>query len=164
MQTFLNEPNFQLVAKSLDPVRLRKQFIEARQILDVLLENPTARWCNHPAVLQWKGYEVALFCYTAMMGWEVKNRGWKYEKNMEAIDIHFAKHLHDRPLVYPEWWLDSELKARIIITHRTRLYVKDPEFYSEYVDYDTGDKTKICCPHCNYFWPSHHYRNIGVKK
>jgi len=161
MQTFLNEATFEHCARHLDPIRLRKQFVEARQIMDVLLENPKARWRNHPAVLQWKGYEPALYNYAMEIGWEIKRRGWKYQKNMEVLDLHFAKHLSRRPFEYPDWWLDAELKAKIIKTHRARLHEKDPVFYEKYVA--ESEEKKVCCPRCNYFWPSHHYRNIGKR-
>ena len=160
MQTFLNEPTFKLIAKQLDPLRLRKQFIEARQIMDVLLEKPESRWRNHPAVKQWVGYEVALYNYSMEIGWEIKCRGWKYEKNLEALELHYVNHLQDRELVYPKWWLNPELSARIIRTHRTRLFVKDPVFYKDYES--TRSEEDLCCSRCNYFWPSHHYKNIGV--
>ena len=153
MQTFLNEETFTKVAKTLDPLRLRKQFIEARQILDVLLENPEARWRNHPAVKQWKNYEVALYNYAMEIGWEIKRQGWKYEKNMEVLDKHFEKHLVNKPLEYPIWWVDKELKERVIKSHRSRLFVKDSSFYKDY----ELSKEKLCCSHCNYFWPSHYF-------
>ena len=160
MQTFMNEPTFGAIVKSLDPVRLRKQFIEARQILDTLLEKPESRWRNHPAVKQWKGYEVALYNYAMEMGWEIKRNGWKYEKNMDRLDWLYTKHLVDQPYVEPVWWTDPELKERVIATHRARLYEKDNFFYEKYQMTLLGRASKICCPHCNYFWPTHYFTNL----
>ena len=77
MQTFLPFPpelnkqgkiySFKNSARILDNRRLSKQRIEGYQILQVLSFNgitdkPRA-WSNHPALLQWKGYEWSLFNY-----------------------------------------------------------------------------------------------------
>lgn len=48
-------------AMALDKLRLNKQIIECRQILDAL--NGATSWSNHPCVLQYRGYEFWLECY-----------------------------------------------------------------------------------------------------
>lgn len=52
-------------AKALDPKRLNKQIIECGQILDAL--SGFTAWRNHPAVLQYRGYEEWLEHYMACL-------------------------------------------------------------------------------------------------
>ena len=65
MQTFVPYASFSQSALVLDDARLRKQQVEAEQILKVLFTNDPNKkgWRNHPAVLQWKDYPDALQCY-----------------------------------------------------------------------------------------------------
>jgi hypothetical protein len=160
MQTFLCEHTFSGTAEYLDKRRLNKQFIEARQILDVLLEKTNARWRNHPAVLMWKGYERALYMYTMRMKEELVIRGVSIEKNEKALTRLYNLYLADREIITPNWWQDDELKERIVISHRARLCIKDPVYYASYKPYVCLASHVKCCPHCNYFWPSHHARNL----
>ena len=51
-------------ARVLDSKRLGKQRVEAYQILQLLC-GKSSKWANHPAVLQWKGYEWSLFDYVS---------------------------------------------------------------------------------------------------
>lgn len=77
MQTFLPYSSFAKAAAVLDGKRLSKQQTEAEQILNVL-RNPNAKgWANHPAVLQWKGYENALELYLYAISRECSSRGYK---------------------------------------------------------------------------------------
>ena len=87
MQTFLPYKSFTKSAKCLDNKRLGKQRVEAMQILNVLLsKDKKAGWHNHPAVLQWKGYEGTLFDYLLSCAdeWEYKRR-FKNEKIADYI-------------------------------------------------------------------------------
>ena len=77
MQTFLPYSSLIASAVVLDDARLRKQQVEAEQILKVLA-NPTPKgWANHPAVLQWKGYEIALTYYLTCISKECSKRGFR---------------------------------------------------------------------------------------
>ena len=68
MQTFLPYADFSKTAKCLDYKRLGKQRVEAKQILNILLDRTeTKGWRNHPAVLMWVGYENALKIYYNMI-------------------------------------------------------------------------------------------------
>jgi len=58
MQTFLPYTDFIQSAKCLDYRRLGKQRLEAKTILNILLNETTkAGWRNHPAVLMWSSHE-----------------------------------------------------------------------------------------------------------
>jgi len=115
MQTFLPSPLFNQTAEVLDDARLRKQQLEAEQILNVL-RNPHAKgWANHPAVLQWKGYEFALECYINAISRQCVRRGFKgrHDGQTECDG-------HDRP-----WWMNDETIADLIHeSHRSRLLFK----------------------------------------
>ena len=68
--------------KSLDWRRLGKQRVEAKQILNVLLERTdTKGWRNHPITRMWAGYESALQLYFNLCVKEWVGRG--YNNNME---------------------------------------------------------------------------------
>jgi hypothetical protein len=161
MQTFLNEYSFSATAEYLDNKRLNKQLTESRQILDILLINPNARWRNHPAVLMWKGHEYALWLYTKRIREECIERGFNVEKNTLQLQKHFQI-MSDNPLTnssMPEWWEDEVLKERVVVTHRARLYVKNPVHYARYERFLEPAENMRCCSHCNYFWPSHWEKN-----
>lgn len=159
MQTFLSEPTFEKSIEILDFKRRNKQLTEVRQILGVLLVNTTSRWRNHPAVLMWKGHERALLKYARTVQAVCEHHGVNVEKNKAAID-EYEKILQADNFTddYPVWWTDITLKSRVINTHQARLFVKKPEFYSLY-SHISNAKDLVCCSHCNYFWPSHHFKN-----
>ena len=77
MQTFVPYDSFLQSSKVLDDARLRKQQLEAEQILNVLANPSPKGWANHPAVLQWKGYEIALKYYLTCVSKECSNRGFR---------------------------------------------------------------------------------------
>lgn len=109
MQTFLPFASFVQSLKVLDGSRLRKQQTEAEQILKVL-NNPTAKgWANHPAVLQWKGYEKALELYIYCSSEECKIRGFKGRATT-----------YPALLVLPSWLGKEEIHS----SHRSRLLFK----------------------------------------
>ena len=109
MQTFLPFANFEQSAKVLDGSRLRKQQTEAEQILKCL-NNPNPKgWANHPAVLQWKGYEKALELYIYVISEECKARGFKGRATT-----------YPALLVIPPWIGKEEIHA----SHRSRLMFK----------------------------------------
>ena len=165
MQTFLSETFFKTSLEVLDNKRLNKQLLESLQIAKVL-SNPDAKaWKNHPAVLQWKGYEKSLLCYASEAEQLCHDRGIKTDKNRATL-LALKKQLHydDSELILPSWWEDSSLACRVIVTHRARLYEKDPVFYFFYKDYLEPAKELVCCPRCNYFWPTHHYKNLENSK
>lgn len=117
MQTFLTFPDFKECAKNLDYRRLGKQRVEAYQILNIITGNQVSKgWKNHPAVLMWQGYDVALKLYINEMIYEWINRG--YINNMLTYKV-------DKDIKYP-WWLGDQNFHR---SHRSRLIQKNPSFY-----------------------------------
>lgn len=149
MQTFLPSEDFIESAAALDNKRLNKQLLEGRQIYKILSSNQTTgAWVNHPAVKMWRGYDLALFAYLAVVKVECDTRGIKTDKNWAAIrDIHANNWNARINLMAPAWLGDQ----RVHESHRNNLFIKDPEHYSQY----KYAKRTICCDRCNYFWPTH---------
>lgn len=135
MQTFLPDRSFKKSAKILDYKRLGKQRVEAFQILNTIenkKQNPKIGWANHPAVLMWEGFELALSEYFNTMVLEWIDRG--YNNNMGLIFIV-------DPIVYPSWLGNKKFHA----SHRSNLLRKDKQFYSQY-NWTESDKLE-------YVWP-----------
>lgn len=125
MQTFLPYPNFQQTAEALDWRRLGKQRVEAKQILMILLNEPTLSplkrkrgWVNHPAVKMWKGYEAALALYGYTICVEWRKRGY-VDNQLE----YFAARLSSNPSM-PMWLTVDFCRA-----HQSNLKRKLPEHY-----------------------------------
>jgi hypothetical protein len=84
--------DFYVSLNCLDNKRLGKQRVEAKQILNVLLNRPRKDgqpykgWLNHPCVRMWRGYENALKEYfnISVMVWE--ERGFKNTMEYEDHD------------------------------------------------------------------------------
>ena len=120
MQTFLPYSSFRKTMKVLDYRRLGKQRVEAKQILNILLDRTETRgWRNHPITKMWVGYETALQLYynNCVTEWIVRG----YNNNMELEDI-------TEPLIYPEWLGNKSFHA----SHRGNLLRKDFDYYSKF--------------------------------
>jgi hypothetical protein len=115
LQTFLPYPDFYHSAFVLDPRRLGKQRVEAKQILDVLA-NGNAHWEFHPAVRMWRGYEPALILYMDVMIVEWQRRG--YANTMPIVMTTL-----DPPL--PPWMGEEAFH----LSHQSNLLRKDWEYY-----------------------------------
>jgi len=167
MQTFITNSTDSLGVEALDSKRLNKQLLEARQILNILVtmrNDPTATpaWRNHPAVKMWHGHEFQLFRYCTRLVIELNARGIKFDKNYEAInklmdslDVDVAE-IDTKP----DWMTDPVKFDKVITTHRASLYRKAPEFYPAEWDFDRRwvdryHDQMVCCPRCNYYWPTH---------
>lgn len=148
MQTFLPLPNFRQSAKCLDNKRLGKQRVECKQILLCLgiaigehSPGPT-RWRNHPAILMWTDYEVALLVYAIVVCREWTSRGFQDR----LTDEFMAAYTRLRPTIsanrYPPWFGDNEFHA----SHRSNLLRKDFEHYSRFGWREPNDLP--------YLWPS----------
>lgn len=159
MQTFLPFEKFWDAAQALDNKRLNKQILECYQILKVLCSgNPKAAWRNHPAVLMWEGHEGRLFEYALSMVNEAKRRGIKTDKNLENLWGLYMQHAYWWSYEKPEWEVTPEYLNKIIWTHRSSLFNKDPDFYSEFFNASRNENTITCCDTCKYFWYSHEKR------
>ena len=120
MQTFLPYKGFKQSFKILDYRRLGKQRVEAKQILNVLLDRTTTKgWRNHPIVRMWDGYAPSLQLYHNLCITEWINQG--YNNNMKLEDI-------TEPIIYPHWLGDKSFHS----SHRSNLLRKDYEYYSQF--------------------------------
>lgn len=158
MQVFIPESDFSLCAEVLDYKRLVKQLLEGRQIMSVLAkESPSNAWRNHPAVKMFEGAEHDLYFYLKAIRNEMQHRGYKWENNWAVIKDTYQRNFVDQPYTMPVWMQDAELSERIIITHRGRLWQKDPSHYAQYKDEGQYFMEYVCCPDkgCTYFWVTH---------
>jgi len=125
MQTFITSFDMIENAKNLDYRRLGKQRVEALQILRTCL-GLTDGWKYHPAMKSWKGYEpflLKVYLKAIMEEWEA--RGYKNIKCNSMRD-EVAEIIGKSPPVMPPW-----ITKRLILSHKSNLVRKDPEFYSE---------------------------------
>ena len=120
MQTFLPYSNFTKSLKVLDYLGLGKHRVEAKQILNVLLDRTTTKgWRNHPIVRMWDGYAPSLQLYHNLCITEWINQG--YNNNMLLEDI-------TEDIVYPHWLGNEKFHS----SHRANLLRKDYGYYSQY--------------------------------
>lgn len=125
MQTFVPEVSFAASAQSLDMRRLGKQRVEGLQILNVLLDRPTASgrsykgWVNHPAVKMWQGCEAGLASYVLAVCKEWTGRGYKdtVADKVAALIVPSDE--------LPSWWGNDAIH----LSHKSNLIRKLPEFY-----------------------------------
>lgn len=108
-------PDFEATARLLDDRRLGRQRVEAYQILRVLA-GMTRGWVHHPAVLMWRGYEMALSAYMNAMIEEWERRG--FENRMLRVAV--------RPPFEKPWWLGD---TKFHDSHRSNLIRKEPGHY-----------------------------------
>lgn len=148
MQTFLPLADFQQSAAVLDNKRLGKQRVECKQILLCLgvkigaHEPGRSSWRNHPAVKMWRGYEMQLAVYSALICREWRLRGFRDRLHDEFITAMRKLEPSEHPLCYPKWFGLQALHA----SHRSNLLRKDPAHYSQF-----GWKEKDDLP---YIWPT----------
>lgn len=146
MQTFLVNSSFSETAKCLDWRRLGCQRKEAKQILEInTIHKNKSRWYNHPACIQWRGYEWALCEYGTDMCLEWSRRG--YEDNCYPLFLNllgqFARNgFKDNFFVYPKFIQDE----RFLSSHRAALLAKNFDWYKQF---RWKEEPKI-----SYFWPS----------
>lgn len=127
MQTFLPLPSFSESASVLDWRRLGKQRVEAKQILQILLDETSSKgWQRHPAVLMWRGYELALTNYGLVMCEEWIRRGY-----VDSLRQYFlarcvaTSYLGQPAFNYPPFVHNPSFH----LSHRSNLIRKDPVFY-----------------------------------
>ncbi len=138
MQTFLPDPDFRRCAVLLDDKRLGKQRVETLQIMQVLVklrwngqigaieEFEPRGWRNHPAVLMWTGYELALLSYQRHVCEEWTSRGYRdtcFPKTLGLVQRRHGERVPES--VYPPWLGDEQLHR----SHQSNLIRKDPDHY-----------------------------------
>ena len=163
MQTFLPHSTFTKCAQALDNKRLNKQILEGYQILNVNSGmSKTGGWRNHPAVLMWKGHEGSLLEYIGEMVKEAKLRGINTDGNENNIKALFNKVGDMWNYDVPTWMNDNVKLMRVITTHRSNLFKKDPLYYARYQVAMNSPYNIPCCPDrkipCQYYWVTHESR------
>lgn len=127
MQIFVPYAEPIKTAKCLDSLRLNKQIIEARQILDSIdasLEGKKKGWFNHPVTKMYKPYKDWLHKYMGcLIYWNLgfKSEAMEWSKLADSIRPPF-------------------LTADFCIQHRKRLYTKNSEHYKQFAEYGTSDE------------------------
>lgn len=137
MNTFISDYNLTKNAANLDGKRLFKQLLEGKQILNILVNGDKIKkkgWKNHPAVLQWKNYEIGLFWYLRRIWQECQNRGIALDSQLfnecQKLILSIKKggayidcdetNKKVAKFILPKWWG----RADILISHRSRLKCK----------------------------------------
>lgn len=133
MMTFLVLADFILNAALLDPERLAKQRVEARQIVNTIQKGNGA-WSNHPIVNAWRPYVDALKYYTNCIILEFIKRGGN--NNLPLYKIP--------PLILMPWWVSWD---RLHQSHRAMLMRKNPFWYEGKFTFDSEYKSH------GYIWP-----------
>ena len=113
-------------AKTLDNLRLNKQIIECKQILDAL--NGTKAWSNHPCTLQYRGHELWLYDYMRCLMSHRDGRVLLAELYSGACDCI-------RPSFHTQEYFDQM---------KRRLFEKDEEHYKQWSHLGTSD--------INWYW------------
>lgn len=110
-------------AMALDNLRLNKQIIECRQILDAL--NGAKAWSNHPCVLQYRGHEFWLECYLHCL--QSFYNYLRYDRRGDKHDMQ----VYDNTcfLCRPDWHTPAYYDQM-----KRRLYSKNPEHYKQWAD------------------------------
>ncbi len=131
-------PDFRRSAQLLDDRRLGKQRVETLQIMQVLVklrwDNSVGEievfeprgWRNHPAVLMWQGYELALLGYERQVCDEWTSRGYKDTCLPKTLGLVRRWHGDDAPEYVDPPWLGDEFLHR---SHQSNLIRKDADFY-----------------------------------
>jgi hypothetical protein len=154
MQIFLPEYSYAASAKVLDQKRLVKQLLEGRQML-AALAGETKGWRNHPATRMFEGYEHGLIAYSHAIAMEMAERGYKWENNWNEIVRLENTYFRDNPKFVPPWLRDDERHMKVVITHRGRLFEKDPIVYAQFEEESKIKSDYLCCDRCLTYWPSH---------
>ena len=130
MQTFLPLADFRASAEVLDYRRLGKQRLEARQLVNTIVNK--GGWSHHPAAHMWQNNVAALMRYHDVCIDEWVRRGYvntMFKYNVPCYEM-------------PAWFGDDRFHA----THRAALLFKAPDHYR---NFDWKEK-----PELNYLWPS----------
>ena len=155
MQTFLPSSDYEYSAQALDNKRLNKQVLEGYQIMKILSgASESGAWRNHPAVLMWKSAERSLMDYIDHMVYEAEWRGIKTEKNVSNLRTLKSNFSHNWKDNEPVRMKPEQLK-RVITTHQSNLYRKDPIIYAHYATAKDSEFNKPCCDKCLYYWATH---------
>lgn len=121
MNTFLPEADFAESAAILDSLRLNKQIVETKQILDAI--NGAEAWAHHPIVTMWRNYVPALLYYGLTMAVEFDRRAG-YQHKFQPL---FEHQLLAADIVLPCW-----LCTLVTDSHKAALVYKRPAHYRRF--------------------------------
>ncbi len=102
-------------------------------------------WENHPAVLMWRGYELALAEYGIAICKEWIRRGYK-DNTLEFFEDNCLENDEDFSIGYPNWYTNQLELYKVIQSHRSNLLRKDFDYYSKFNWNDVDDTLP-------YYWP-----------
>ena len=126
MQVFIVGTPYE-TAEILDSIRLNKQLIENKQIMDAIL-GAGKGWFNHPVVKSYKNHFQWLYHYNLCLFWY--SRGDKpMAKKMSEQAMAFKPNFHTQ-----EYF--NQMKRR--------LYSKNNQYYSQY--------SYLGKSSCNWYW------------
>lgn len=97
-------------------------------------------WQNHPAVKQWRNFELALIEYGMTICGEWENRGFKDNCMGKIESFNYDK---EADTIYPPW-LGNE---KFHLSHKSNLIRKNPDYYRVEFGNDIPDNLP-------YFWPT----------
>lgn len=129
MQTFLPVPNYYESARILDHRRLKRQRVEAMQLITTILHG--GGWRDHPACRMWRFHVRALMAYHDACVTEWVRRGYPNTMSLYA----------PRAYVNPPWFGNDDFHS----SHRAALLFQSPVWYSQF---KWGE-----IPEMNYAWP-----------
>jgi hypothetical protein len=92
--------------------------------------------------------------YIDHMVYEADWRGIKTEKNVSNLRTLKSNFSHNWKDNEPVWMKPEHLK-RVITTHQSNLYRKDPIIYAHYATAKDSEFNKPCCDKCLYYWATH---------
>lgn len=143
MLTFLPYPDFKQTAKVLDEKRLQQQVVEAKILLDWVLEGKPER-LNLPQVAMWKTSPRLLAEYGVEVSVE-----WGRRFNKTHVYLQgFMEKMIDLGTGPPPDWLGAE---KLHASHRRALYLKDPVKYGLFMSDRIGLN---CCLDHMVWWPT----------
>jgi len=136
MQTFLPFPDFKECARVIDDKRLWKQILEANQIYKIISKpnEEVTHWNLHPAVLMWKGFDLALLEYRDVFVAE-----WLKRRLVEPPELEFENECWTA--TKPDWLGNEKLHS----SHRAALLAKNPKHYKQFGWIEE--------PKIEYYWP-----------
>lgn len=136
MQVFVPYAEPIKVAECLDGLRLRKQLIENKQILDAI-DGVGKGWFNHPVTKMYEPYREWLYNYTNCLQEYYKAKQY-YGEDSESYSfycrmaIHYSKEADKiRPLFLTEEFCNQ---------HKRRLYTKNPEYYIQFAIFGKSEE------------------------
>lgn len=136
MQIFIPFKEPLMVAKCLDKLRLNKQIVECRQIIDAI-EGRKKGWINHPVVKMYRPYKDWLLNYSLCLAEYVKSEKYR-ETDYTSFFHSYRKAVHysmEADKIRPPFIIDE-----LCTQHKKRLYTKNPIHYKEFSHFGESEE------------------------